>query len=224
MACMRHGRRYSGITARRGYALVCKRRVVERMNQKMRHARMLGILRVELFQYRRGLALVGVVKISLRRSRLQRQRVIHPRFVVVGVANRDLLHRLLVGGQARNDIELVVIAIVSADGIDPVALALGLRAECARLVDRLGARLRLFQGGRAAQRIAHLIDRHAPIRHCAGGVLLQDRLENLAGVTEPIRVQHRDAALELGLHFGAARRGEGYVAKVIALMGENGGG
>src|SRR5262249_29131697 len=52
------------------------------------------------------------------------------------------------------------------------------------------------------------------------GVLLQDALECPARVDEPIRMQHGDAALELGLHLGIAGGGETQLAELLVLLAE----
>jgi len=68
---VRHGRRNPGITPGGGYALLRERVIVVSMNEKMRHARMLRVLIVELLQNCRRLALVGIGGVGWGRRRLQ---------------------------------------------------------------------------------------------------------------------------------------------------------
>ena len=58
----------------------------------------------------------------------------------------------------------------------------------------------------------------APIGHRAIGVLPQHSLERPARDQEPVRMDHRDAALELGLHFGIAGGGETQLAELLVLL------
>ena len=56
---------------------------------------------------------------------------------------------------------------------------------------------------RRRQRVAQQVERDTPVGHRAARILLEHAAERLAGVAEPVRVQHRDAALELGLHLAS---------------------
>ena len=126
----------------------------------MRHARMLRVLLVELLQNCRRLELVGIGRVGGGRRCLQGERVEHLGFVVVGVALRHLLHRLVVGGEPRIDRGLVMVAVVGAQRLDPVALALGLRADRARLFERR-------PGGLAHRRAAATAASELPSRSSA---------------------------------------------------------
>ena len=133
---VRHGWRDARIAPGGGNALFRERVVVVGMNEEMRHARMLRVLVVQLFQNCRRLDLVGIGRVGRRRRRLQGKRIEHLRLVVVGVALRQLLHRIVVGDEPGIDRSLVVVAVIGAQRLDPVALALGLRADLTRLFER----------------------------------------------------------------------------------------
>ena len=126
---VRHGRRNAGIAPRRRYSLLGKRREVVGVNEVVRHARMLRVLLEEFLQQRRGLDLIGVGEIAFRRRGLKRQRIIGLHLVVVGIALRHPLHRGIIGCQSGIHGDLVMVAEIGAQGLDPVALALRLRAR-----------------------------------------------------------------------------------------------
>jgi hypothetical protein len=110
-----------------------------------------------------------------------------------------------------------VIAKVRANRINPSALAIRFHLERARLLERIPGGACGRGGWRSRQRVAQKIERDAPVRHRAVGILLQHALKSLAGVVEPVGVQHGDAGLELGLHPGIARRREGHLSELVVL-------
>src|SRR5262249_10079624 len=115
----------------------------------------------------------------------------------------------------------VMVAEIGTQGLDPVALALGLSSGRARLFERSPGGLCVGPRRRHGQRVAEVVHRHAPIGDCAGGVLLQDALECPARVDDPIRMQHGDAALELGLHLRIAGGGETQLAELLVLLADD---
>src|SRR6516162_7840110 len=73
---------------------------------------------------------------------------------------------------------------------------------------------------RCGERVAEKVERDSPIRDRTTRVLLQNSLERPARVDEPIRMDHRDAALELGLYLGIAGGGETQLAELLVLLSE----
>src|SRR5262245_2145262 len=113
-----------------------------------------------------------------------------------------------------------MVAVVGAQRVDPVALALSFGADRVGLFKRSPTCLSLGPCWRGGECIAQIIERDAPIGDRATRVLLQDSLECLARVDEPIRMDHRDAALELGLNLGIAGGGETQLAELLVLLSE----
>src|SRR5215203_2403262 len=113
-----------------------------------------------------------------------------------------------------------MVAEIGAQRLDPVALARRLRADRARVLERLPGGLRGRPRRRADQRIAEQVERDAPVGDGATRVPLQHALERLARVTEPVRVQHREAALEFGLYLRVARGREAHFAELLVLLGQ----
>src|SRR5205823_8372590 len=136
-------------------------------------------------------------------------------FVVVGIALRHLLHRLVVGAQAGIDVDLVVVAEVGAQRVYPAALAFRLRSDFAGLFERGPGGLGLRARWRSDQRVAQLIHRNAPIGDCATGILLEDALKYSARDQEPVGMDHRDAALEFRLYLWIAGGREAQGAKLL---------
>src|SRR5438093_5058447 len=89
-----------------------------------------------------------------------------------------------------------MITVIGAKGLDPVALMCGFRLTLG-FVEYLPRLLRVFRRGRPDERIAEQVDCESPVSHHAARLLPQDRLERLAPLREPVRMQHRYAALEL---------------------------
>ncbi len=216
---VRHGRRNAGIAPRRRNSLLGKRRKVVGVNEVMRHARMLRVLLEEFLQQRRGLDLIGVGEIALRCRGLKRQRIKGLRLVVIGIALRHPLHRGTIGCQSDIHGDLVMVAEIDAKGIDPIALALRLRTRSPRFFDCLPTCLRLGSRRCNCKGVAEAIHRHAPIRHGATGVLLQDLFEFPAGNQEPVRMKHGDATVELDLHIGVAGGSERLPYRACRLAG-----
>ena len=102
----------------------------------MRHARVVRVLRELLLQ---NLCRLEIARVALVRQRLRSreiQGVEDLRFVIGGIARRERLERLgarLLAGSLRL---FRPILIVGGDGVDVVALALGLRTDPAPLLDR----------------------------------------------------------------------------------------
>jgi len=113
-----------------------------------------------------------------------------------------------------------VVAVVGAQRVDPVALALSFGADRVGLFKRSPSGFGLDPCWRGGECIAEIIERDAPICDRATRVLLQDSLERPARVHEPIRMDHRDAALELGLNLGIAGGGETQPAEFLVLLAE----
>src|SRR5262245_55624935 len=106
---------------------------------------------------------------------------------------------------------------VGAQRLDPVALPWCLRPDGPRLLKCFPGHPEIVRCRRGGQRIAKQIDRNAPVGDGAVGVLLQDRFERLACLYEPVRMQHRHAALELRLHAGITGGREGDLPELVLL-------
>jgi hypothetical protein len=113
-----------------------------------------------------------------------------------------------------------MVAEIDGKGIDPIALPLRLRTRGLRFFDCFPTRLRLGSRRCDCEGVTEAIHRHAPIRHGASGVLLQDLFEFPAGNQEPVRMEHGDAAVELDLHSGIAGGGEGYLTELVVLLAD----
>ena len=179
---------------------------------------MLRVLLEQLLQDGDRLELVFVGDVGLRGRRLQRERIDDLHLVVVGIALRHLLHRLVVGAQAGIDIDLVVIAEVGAQRVYPAALAFRLRSDFAGLFERGPGGVGLRARWRSDQRVAQEVHRNAPIGDGATGILLQDALKHSARDQEPVGMDHRDAALELRLHLRIAGGREAQRAKLLLTL------
>src|SRR5262249_11398127 len=99
-------------------------------------------------------------------------------------------------------------------------LALSFGADRVRLCKRCPTGFGLGSCRRGGERVAEKVERDSPIRDRTTRVLLQDSLERSARVDEPIRMDHRDAALELGLYLGIAGGGETQLAELLVLLSE----
>ena len=179
---------------------------------------MLRILLVEFLQNTRRLELVGVGEVAFPRRGLKCQRIEDAGFVVIGITLRHPFHGGVVRSEPGIDGDLVVVAVVGGQGFNPVAFALRLCPDRTRLLERRPSRLRVGPRRRPHQRVAEEVHRDAPIRHCAGGILLQYALEGASGIQEPVRMQHGDAALELSLHLWIARGGKTHLAELFILL------
>src|SRR3954453_12526414 len=111
-----------------------------------------------------------------------------------------------------------MIALVVAQGFDPLALTWLLRADVAGLFERGPRSIRVRALRRRNEDIVQQVYRHAPVRDRAGRILLQHAFERAARDQEPIGMDHCDAALKLGLHFGIAGSWEAELAKVLVLL------
>jgi hypothetical protein len=108
------------------------------MDQIVRHAGMLRLALGDHFQDRCTLELAGIGLVGRRGRRIERERVVDLRFVIIGITLRQRFHGLDVGLHAGAVIDLVVVGIHGAERIEIVALALGLGADDFRLGQRRG--------------------------------------------------------------------------------------
>ncbi len=165
------------------------------MDEEMRHARVLWVLFVKLLQYGRRFKLIRMGHISFRRGSLQGESIKHPCLVIVGVALRHLLHRRVIGAQSHVDRNLVVVAEISAQCLDPIALALGLCPDRARLVECFPGSLGVGPRRRPNQGVAKQVDRNSPVSQSAAGIFLQNALERPAGIATFQRKNSRSKSL-----------------------------
>jgi hypothetical protein len=104
------------------------------MDEEVRHTRVLRVLLVKFLQNGSRFKLVGIGCVSRRGGRLKRERIKHLGLVIIRVALRHLLHRAVIGEQSGVEGNLVVVPIIGTQCFDPIALALCLRANRARLL------------------------------------------------------------------------------------------
>ena len=103
-----------GITLCRFEPLIRDRRIIVGVNQVMSDAGVIRLALEDRLQDRCGLELVRIGLVCRRRCHVQRQGIIHLRFVVVRIALRQLLHHLHIGLDARAVVGLVVAAVKTA--------------------------------------------------------------------------------------------------------------
>src|SRR5262249_53563749 len=103
--------------------------------------------------------------------------------------------------RARVLIDLVVVLEERFRRGEPVALALGLRADRLTLLDRVEPALERGGVEGTDERVRPLADRDAPVRDRAARVGLRNGREGLDRLREEERMEHRQRALELLLSF-----------------------
>ena len=205
---VRDGRSDLGVAPGRRDALVGEGREVVRVNQVVRDTRVLRVLRVQPFEDPGRLQLAGICHVVLRRSSLECQRVEDLRLEVVRVPRGQRLQRVRVALEPRRDGNGLVISKVHPRGLDPVALTRAAGVHRTRLLERIPGGPCVCRRGRRDQRVPEQIQGDAPVADRAGRIPVEHATERLAGVVEPIGVQHRHTALEFGLHGRTARRRE----------------
>ena len=176
-----------GQTARR------QRRRVVAVNEVVRHPGMIGLERVELFENRRGLQLVGVGLVGWQRRLIDRQRVEGCSFEVFRVLGVDLLHRLFIGERPRAMIECVGVLIEKHGRRDVLALPIGFRANRLRRFRSCETILQCFRGPQAGKRVAPRAQGDSPLRDAARWIALQHVLEpgGRVGKLEGVEQCHR---------------------------------
>lgn len=110
------------------------------------------------------------------------------------------------------------ILVVGRNGFDIVALALGLRADAASLIDgRLCLLGALRRGALSGQRIRHQYRSDSPCGDCALGIVLEHVTEGLLPGRIPEGMQHGHGTLERRLHLRIAAGREGHLAQGTGL-------
>ena len=107
----------------------------------MDDARVIWLLGPNFVEDLRRLALIGVGLVGGRRRCVQSQPVEYRGLAILGIAQVDLFHRLLVGDSPGPMIKLVAVAIEGRDRNDVVPLTFGLRSCGNGLLYRLSAGL-----------------------------------------------------------------------------------
>ncbi len=110
--------------------------VVVEMDQIVRDARMHRLALGDLLQDGCAFELIGISLVGRRRRRVERQRVMDLRLVVVGIALRQLFHGLGISHDARVVIDLVVVGVHDAERVHVIALTLRFRTNSLRLSNR----------------------------------------------------------------------------------------
>ena len=223
MERMRRRRRQRRISPRRRQPFHRDRRVVVGVNDVMHDSGMIGLCRLQLFEDASGFQLTRVGLVAEVDGFEQRKRVEHGRFAVGRVALVQPRH----GGGVAFGPHLLVDRPVPLEErrqrVDPVALPLCARIRGAGVLDGLPALLQQLRWERRRERIWPLADGDSPVRHGARRLALGDGAKRLLRFGIEERVQHRDAAVELFLRPGAARRlevhrAENAGASVIVIL------
>ena len=166
----------------------CKFGRIVAVNQIMDDAGVIGLLSPNLVENLGRLALIGVGFVGRQRGCVQSQPVEHCGLAILGVAEVDLFHRLLVGDGPRVMIKLVAFAIEGRDRSDVVLLTFGLWSRGNGLLYRLSARLQRRRARWIPQWIP-MAHRDAPIPHRAAGFGFGDRGKPLQCLGIPERMQ-----------------------------------
>jgi hypothetical protein len=161
-----------GVEPRCIEAFLGDRRIVVKVNQVVRHARMLRLAHEDRIQDRCSFELIGVGFVSRRGRGVERQCVVDLCLVVVRIALRQLLHRFGIGLDARAMIDLFVIGIHDRKSVDIIALTVGLCSDTLSLLYR-GGTLGEILGRRRHVRIPQKAQGNAPVANAAIRVGLQ---------------------------------------------------
>ena len=196
--------RNAGVRARRGKRQRRVIRIVERVNDEVRRARMFRIFREHLLRNRRRERLTAEAAIGRSHGTQQRQRVPRRHFVIVGPLGIHGRQRLGVCGVARELLAGRVIEHVNGadEGLFLGQLHLGqplLQRGRNFLEDRLG-RFRVLLGPQRMV-VAH---RFAPVRHHERGIDFLRALERHRGFIKLKAVKALDAFQEGRLRGGRA--------------------
>ena len=186
------------------------------MDQVVCDAGMLRLAREDRLQDRRAFELIGVGLVGRGSRRVERQRVVDLRLVVIRIALRQLLHGLGIGLDARAVIDFVVIGVHDCKRIDVVALALGLGADALSLGNRGGALGEILRGRRNVG-IKQQAQRNAPIGNAAFGIGLQHIFKYFLRRAVPERVLIQHGLVEELLRFRRARRFEMHFAELAVV-------
>ena len=167
---------------------------------------MVGVLGELLLQHagRRQVRRVALIGLRLRSREVER--VEDLRLVVARILGRERFERAGPIQLARALWTVRPVLVVGRDGVDVVALALGLGADLSALIDRGLRPLGPLRARPAArERVGHQEGGDPPRRDRARRVLGQHFAERLLTFREPERVQHGDAAQERFLDGGGTR-------------------
>ena len=186
------------------------------MDQIVRDAGMLRLACKDRLQDRRAFELIGIGLVGRRSRRVERQRVVDLRLVVIRIALRQLLHGLGIGQDAGAVIDFVVVGVHDCKRIDVVAFALRLGADALSLGDRGGAFGEIFRG-RWTCGFNSKLKRNAPIGDPALGIGLQHILEDFLRRAVPERVLVQHCPVEEFLRFRRARRLEMHLAELAVV-------
>ena len=163
---VRRGRRDAGIALRRVEALLGDRRIVIEVDQVVRDAGMARLPLEDRLEDFRALELIGVGLVGRRGADIERDGIEDLRFVVVGIALRQRLHRLEIGLHAGAMIDLVVVGVEDEERVDEIALARRLGADGLCLLQRGEAGGEIFRRRRGV-RVVEERKRDAPQRDAA---------------------------------------------------------
>src|SRR5688500_20189004 len=105
----------------------------------MSHARVIGLLRKDLFKDRTGLELLCISLVGWRCRSVERQRVEDRRFSIVRVLAVDLLHRFFVREGAGSVFEFVRVLVEDLYGRNIGAFTIGFGADRFRLFNGIGS-------------------------------------------------------------------------------------
>src|SRR5215469_7350853 len=174
------------------------------MYEIMRDSRVLRLPRPDLFQDFRSLELIGIALIGERSPDIEGKRVMDLRFVVAGIAVRELFHCFEIGEDACAMIDLLIIRIHFSESVEVIALSLCLRAQCLPLLDRGSALCQVLRW-RCNMRIVQEAQRDTPIGDGTFGIGLKRVFKRLLGCPVPERVLVEHGAVEMPLSRFATR-------------------
>ena len=182
------GRCNLGIAARRRQPQLGQLRLVATMDDVMCHARMVGFLRKDFFQYLDRLPTICKTAVVLRFRREQGQSVKSSCLTVAGISLIQLFHRRRVSDGPCVMVNRIGMIVKSTHRLDVVTLALGLRMQRLGLF-HLRQTLRDSAGLRVIPKLMPKADGYAPVRHGTFGIVLCDLLKSLFCLLVPERVQ-----------------------------------
>lgn len=175
----------------------------------MREPGVVRLLGEQRFEDRHRLQLAGVCLVVQILGRAQGQRVEDRRFGIVPVPAGDARHGVAVGLESPLLRHAVGVHVQLRGSVDVVTLAIGLRPDRPRPLDRAQPLPKLGRRASAhGERVAPAAQRNPPLRHRARGVGGERRVERLDRGAELERVEQGHRTVECRLRARGTRSGE----------------
>lgn len=193
-------------------------RIVEAVNEIVRDARMLRLMRQYAIENLRSFLLIRVRLVVRRCDAKQGERVEDRGFVILWIRARHIRHRLFVREHACAVSELVGICIEGVDRVDECLLARRFRVDLLRFRGGLPSGPQFIRRGSCPERmqIGHC---RAPPGHAALRVCIRCAAERLLRLDIPERMYERDAAIDLLLRCSIARSSQTHRPDVSEIVG-----